>query len=327
MQRRRFIGVLGGMLAWPIAVRAQQRSKVWRVGFISGLARPSTLQGTVLSGLPQGMSDLGYVEGRDYIIEWRFADGKYDRYAEIASELVNLKVDVIVLGTASAVRPVQQTTKTIPIVLGYSTDPVGNGFVESLSRPGGNVTGLASSADDTAPKQIELALSLVPNLTRMAVLVNPDSPNKVVVEQAEAAARKARISLSLKQVRSQQEIEAAFVAFRRESVEAVLVVPDALFNTHTRLIAKLAIDGRLPTVSGQLQYVEAGALIAYGESLHDFFRRAATFVDKILKGAKPGQLPIEQPTRFFLVINMKTAKALSLEVPPTLLTRADQLIE
>lgn len=327
MQRREFIGLVGGAAAWPLVARAQQRAKVWRIGFISGLSRPPSIEGTVLAGLPQGMGELGYVEGRDYVIDWRFADGNYDRYVEIASELVDLKVDVIVLGTASAVRSVQQVTKTIPIVLGYSTDPVGNGFVKSLGRPGGNITGLASSVDDTAPKQLELILSLVPTLSKLAILVNPDNPNKVVVERAEAAARKAGIALVLQPTRNAQEIEVAFATLGQAGVGAILVIPDAVFNTHRKLVADLAIKSHLPTVSGQLQYVEAGALVAYGESLREFFRRAATFVDKVVKGARPGDLPIEQPTRFFLMINLKTAKALGLEIPPSLLARADEVIE
>ena len=328
MRRLEFLAVVGGAATWPLGAHGQERPKIRRVGWISGLSRPPAIEATFSRDFLKGWGELGYVEGRDYLIDWRFADGKYERYAEIAAELVDQKVDVIVkLGTASAVRPVQEVTKSIPIVLGYSTDPVGNGFVKSLGRPGGNITGLASSADDTAPKQLELLASLVPGLTKVAVLVNPDNPNKVVSGRTEAAARNLGAVVTIKLVRTRQEIETVFDTFKEENVGAILVVPDALINTNREFVAGLAIKNGLPSVSGQLQYVEAGALIGYGESLREFFRRAATFVDKIFKGYRPGELPIEQPTKFFLAINMKTARAIGLEVPATFLARVDQVIE
>jgi putative ABC transport system substrate-binding protein len=328
IRRRKFITLLGGAAALsPLAARAQQPRKLRRIGVISGLSRPASIETHLLGGFPQGMRELGYVEGRDFVIEWRFAEGKYDRFKEFAAELIRLNVDIFMLGASASIRTVQQATSTIPIVMGYSTDPVGNGFVASLARPGGNITGLASSSDDTAPKQLELLTAVVPNLSRVAVLVNPNSPNYPVLTGAQAAAALAGLAVVPLQASSLPEIESAFAAAMRERAQAIMLVADSVFNDHRQRVAELAVASRLPMIAANHEYVEGGALMSYGENIRNFFRRAAGFVDKIFKGAKPSDLPVEQPTRFFLTINLKTAKALGLAIPPNLLALADEVIE
>jgi putative tryptophan/tyrosine transport system substrate-binding protein len=326
--RRRFLATLGGAAAWPLAAGAQQRERMRRIGFIAGASRPASLEVSQFGGFQQGMREHGYVEGKDFVMEWRFADANPERYSEFAAEFVQLKVDVIVLGTPAALRAVQQATSTIPIVMGYSVDPVGNGFVASLARPGGNITGLSSSQDDATPKQVELLTITVPNLLRVGLLANPDSPNfDPVLKNIRAAAKEVGLVLVPVEMRSPQEVPSAFATMARERVGAVMVMSDALTVMQQDRIAELALKNRLPTIFPLREYVVAGGLMAYGENIRDFFRRAAFYVDKILRGAKPTDLPIEQPTRFFLTINLKTAKALGLEIPPTLLARADEVIE
>jgi putative ABC transport system substrate-binding protein len=274
------------------------------------------------------MRELGYVEGKNLVIEWRFAEGNYARFGEFAAELVQLKVDAIVLGTPGALPAVQKATSTIPIVMGYSTDPVGGGFVASLSHPGGNTTGLASSGDDITPKHLELLLTIKPKLSRVGLLGNPNNPNYSSIRRsALAAAKKAGIVLLPVEARSPQEIETAFSTFTKGGAEAVIGTADAVAMLQRRRIAELALRNRLATMFSQSEYVEAGGLMSYGESLRDFFWRAATYVDKILKGAKPADLPIEQPMKFELVINMRTAKTLGIAVQKELLFRADRVIE
>jgi putative tryptophan/tyrosine transport system substrate-binding protein len=327
--RREFIFTLGGAAAaWPLAARAQQPSKVWRIGFIAGASRPASLEVSQFGGFQQGMREHGYIEGKDFVMEWRFADAKPERYSEFAAEFVRSKVDVIVIGTPAAVRTVQQATSTTPIVMGYSVDPVGNGFVASLARPGGNTTGLSSSQDDATPKQGELLTTAVPSLSRVGLLANPDSPNfDPVLKNVRTAVQKVGLVLVPVEMRSPQEVPSAFATMARERVGAVMVMSDALTVMQRNQIAELALKDRLPTIFPLREYVVAGGLMAYGENIRDFFLRAALYVDKILKGAKPTDLPIEQPTRFFLTINLKTAKALGLDVPPMLLARADEVIE
>lgn len=327
--RRAFITLVGGAaVAWPLAGRAQQPSKVWRIGFIAGASRPASLETSQFGGFQQDMREHGYVEGKDFVMEWRFADAKPERYSEFAAEFVQLKVDVIVVGTPAAVRTVQQATTTTPVVMGYSVDPVGNGFVASLARPGGNTTGLASSQDDATAKQMELLTLAVPKLSRVGWLANPDSPNfDPVLKNVRAAAQEVGLVLVAVEMRSPQEVASAFATMARERVGAVMVMSDALTVMQRDRIAELALKDRLPTIFPLREYVVAGGLMAYGENIRDFFRRAAFYVDKILKGAKPMDLPIEQPTRFFLTISLRTAKALNLAVPDTLLARADEVIE
>jgi putative tryptophan/tyrosine transport system substrate-binding protein len=325
MRRREFIALVGGAAAaWPLAARAQQSRKIWRIGMLSTVSRNTVLY----DGFLQGMRELGYVEGKNFIVEFRTTEGRYDRLPELASELVGLNVDVIVTGVVAAIPLLQRATTTIPIVMAYSTDPVGNGFVASLARPGGNTTGLAGSSDDTTPKQIELLATVVPNATRIGLLGNPETSTYApVLKNARDAARKARLDLMPVEARTPQQIEDAFASFRDKSVQAIMVAGDAIYFGQRQLIAELASRGRLASIFIQREYVEAGGLMSYGESLSDFFRRSATFVDKILKGDKPGELPVEQPTRFFLVVNLKTAKTINLKIPDELLAIADEVIE
>ena len=274
------------------------------------------------------MRELGYIDGRNLVIESHFAEGKYELISALAAELVRLNVDVIVVVTPSAVRPLQGMTTTIPIVMGFSTDPVGNGFATSLARPGGNVIGLASSSDDASPKQLELLTMVVPGLSRVGVLMNPGSLNSLpVMKSVQMAAQNGGLSIVPVEAANTQEIGAAFATLTKERVGAVMTAPDAFFNSNLKLIAELAISHRMPSIYSQGEYSEAGGLMSYGESLREFLRRAASFVDKIFKGAKAADLPIEQPTKFTLVINRKTANTLGLTIPQQLLMFAERVIE
>jgi putative tryptophan/tyrosine transport system substrate-binding protein len=329
VRRRQFITLLGGTAAaWPLATRAQQPERVRRVGFLLGAIPPAQFGLGDLGGFAQGMRELGYVEGRDFVIEWRSAEGRYERLYDLAAELARLKVDVILLGSPPAVRPTQQATTTIPIVMGYAVDPVGNGFVASLSRPGGNTTGLTGSTDDTAPKLLDLLTTIVPGLSRVAVLTNPTNPSSLaVMKNARSAAEKASLVVVPVEARNPQQIDEAFASLANERVTAIMVGGDAMFYVQREQLAQLALRNRMASVFPLREYAAAGGLMSYGESLREFYRRAASFVDKIFKGAKPGDLPIEQPTRFNLVINRKTADALGLTIPPQLYVFADEVIE
>jgi putative tryptophan/tyrosine transport system substrate-binding protein len=329
MKRREFITLIGGGVALgSLTAGAQQSTKLRRIEFLAGGVRPTPIEGTLYEGFPQGMRQRGYVEGKDFVIEWRFAEGKYERFSDFAAEMVSLQVDAIVLGTPAAIRSVQEATSTIPIIMGFSTDPVGNGFVASLSHPGGNTTGLASSTDDTVPKQLDILAMVVPRLRHFGFLANPDNPSySLVLRNVKNAAQQAGFNMRPYEARSFEEIESAFTKLANERVEAVMVISDALFFSHRRRIAELALEHRLASIFVLREYAAAGGLLSFGENLQDFFRRAATFVDKVFKGAKPADLPIEQPTRFNLVINLKTAKALGLDVPDKLLVIADEIIE
>ena len=329
MKRRGFITLLGGAAMWPLAARAQQPGTFRRIGFLYGSIPLTQLGSEDLSrAFIQRMLELDYLEGKDFVVEWRSAAGQYERLANLAAELARLKVDVIVTGSAAAVRPAQQATTTIPIVMAYSTDPVGNGFVASLARPGGNTTGLAGSSDDSAPKQLELLTIVMPRLSRVAILTNPHNPNSAaVIKSAQFAAEKVGLVVVPVEARSPEEIEDAFAAIAKQSIAAVVVGLDAAFFVHRQQLAQLALDNRLASMFPVRDYAAAGGLMSYGESLRDFYHRAASFVDKIFKGAKPSDLPIEQPTRFKLVINRKTADALGLTIPPQLYIFADEVIE
>jgi putative ABC transport system substrate-binding protein len=328
MKRREFITLIGGAAALPVTARAQRSGKVWRIGCLNGGSRPVSLESSPYGGFLQGMRQFGWVEERDFIIEWRFAEGRFELFPALAAELVRLKVDVIVLGAAAAVRAAQQATTTIPLVMVTSTDPVGNGFVASLSRPGGNVTGLASLYDDIASKHLELLTIAMPKLSRVGFLVNPDNPNSApVLKVAQAATLKADLTLVPVAARNPSEVESAFVALTKEQLDAMMMTGDPFFLTQRQRIVDFTLSNRMPTIFPQREYVESGGLMSYGESLQEFNRRAASYVDKILKGAKPADLPVEQPVSFFLVLNLKTAKALGLDVPPKLLALADEVIE
>jgi putative ABC transport system substrate-binding protein len=327
MKRREFITLLGGAAAaWPLAARAQQSDRLWRVGFLTAVSLETFSH--LYAGFQQGMRELGYVEGKDYVSEWRSLEEKYERVPEIAAELVRLKVDVIVTATGAALPALKRTVTTIPIVMAGSTDPIGKGLVTSLARPGGNITGLASSTDDSSPKQLELLAMVVPNASRIGLLGNPNTPTYFsVLKNTQDAGQKAGLSLVPLEARNVQEIENAFAAFAKERVSAVMVAGDAVFFGQRRRITDLALANRLPTMFASREYAEAGGLMSYGENLADFFRRAASYVDKIFRGAKAGELPIEQPTRFNLVINRRTADALGLAIPAQLYMFADEVIE
>jgi putative tryptophan/tyrosine transport system substrate-binding protein len=326
LKRREFITLLSSAAAWPFEVRAQQAGPLRRVGFLFS-ANPPDHFGSG-RGFTEGMRQLGYLEGKDFIIEWRFAEGHYERLPDLAAELVRTNVDVIVTGSSPAVRPAQQATATIPIVMGYSTDPVRNGFVASFAHPGGNTTGLAASGDDSSPKQVELLATIVPRLSRVAFMMNPESPtSSTLMKSAQSAAEKAGFLVVPVEARNPQEIDNAFAAMTKQNVDAVMVGTDATFFVQRQQIAQLALRNRLASMFQLREYVVAGGLMSYGESLEEFYRRAASFVDKIFKGAKPGDLPIEQPTRFNLVINRKTADAIGLTIPPQLYVFADDVVE
>jgi putative ABC transport system substrate-binding protein len=327
LSRRQFIMLLGGAAAtWPLAARAQQAGKVWRIAYLAGVSR-SAASGSY-AAFVEGMRELGYIEGKDFVIEWRSVEGRYERFPEMTAELVRLKVDIFVTGVTAALPALQRATATIPIVMAYSTDPVGNGLVASLVHPSGNITGLAGSSDDSSPKQLELLTTIVPNVSRVGLLGNPDTETySSVLNNVQDAARKVGLSLVPIEARNPQEIEDALAAFARERVLAVMVAVDAVFFGQRWRIAELALANRLATMFALREYAEAGGLMSYGENVADFFRRAASFVDKIFKGAKPGDLPIEQPTKFNLVINRKTADALGLTIPPQLYIFADEVIE
>jgi putative ABC transport system substrate-binding protein len=326
MRRREFVILLGGTATWPLAARAQQTGKIWRIGFLSGASHES--YSGLYAAFQLGMRELGYVEGKDFVGEARFAGGNYQRLPDLAADLVRLKVDIIVTGLTAGIRTLQQATSTIPIVMAYSTDPVGNGFVSSLARPGGNITGITGSSDDSAPKQLELLATVVPNTSRIGVLGNPATPTyPAVLKGAQNTARKAGLAVVPVEAGSPQQIRKAFATFAEERVQAVMVAADGVFFLQRQQLAELAIINRLPTMFSQREYAVAGGLMSYGENLSDFFRRAASFVDKIFKSAKPGDLPIEQPTKFNLVINRTTADAIGVTIPSHLYIFADEVIE
>ncbi len=328
ISRRRLIIAIGaGAVVLPLRSFAQQQGKVWRVGFLA-VRRPVSLDSDVFGALPQGMRELGYVEGKNLVIEWRFADRKIERLPGLATELVQLNVDVIVTAGTPATSAAQKATATIPIVMGTASDPVGSGFIKSLARPGGNITGLTYIPGEVSPKQLEMLLTMVPRLSRVAVLVDSrDSSHAEILKSVQAAAQMTRAKILPVEARTPQEIERAFSAMVREKAGAVLVVSGGLFNQQARQIAELAVKKQLPSISTRGEYAEVGGLMSYGTNFREGFRRAATYVDKILKGAKPGDLPVEQPTKFELIINGKTAKALGLKIPQSLLISADKVIE
>jgi putative tryptophan/tyrosine transport system substrate-binding protein len=314
----------GIALAAPLASLAQEQPKVWRIGLLASDSSSTR----VYDGFQQGMRELGYFEGKNCVIRRRFADGKYDRLPSLAAELVRLNVDVIVAGTSLSVQAAHQATATIPIVMVAVPDPVGEGFATSLSRPGGNITGLSSIVTELSIKHLELLRTAVPKLSRVAVLINPLNPSdSLILEQVYGAAYTRGVKLFPVEASSASQIEAGFGAMTRERTEALIVAADSYFDVQRDQITKLAVKNRLPTIFSSRELTEAGGLMSYGQDLAEHYRRAATYVDKILKGAKPGDLPIEQPTVLELVINRRIAKALGLTIPQELLLRADKVIE
>ncbi len=316
------------LLVAPLAAAAQQPAKVPRVGFLSPTSPSDPARQRGLAAFRQGLRELGYVEGHNIAIESRWADDKYNRLPDLAADLVRLKVDVIVAAAVPAIRAAKETTRTIPIVMAVVVDPVATGLVASLARPGGNVTGLSMMAPELVGKQMELLKEVVPKVSRMALLWNPANPgNLPQLQEAEVAARALGVRVQPLEARDPKEIDSAFAAMTRDRAGALMVLVDAMLVTQRTQIAGLAAKRRLPAVYGLRDHAEAGGLMSYGPHLPDLYRRAATYVDKILKGAKPAELPVEQPTRFELVVNLKTAKALGLTFPPSILIRADQLIQ
>ncbi len=312
----------------PVAPEAQQPTKTPRIGFLSPGSSSDPRNALTLGALGQGLRELGYVEGQNIAIESRWAEGRYDRLPGLAAELVRLKVDVIATYTAPAIQATKQATATIPIVMGGVIDPVAPGFVTSLARPGGNITGLSIMAPEVVEKQLEILKEVVPKVTRVAVLGNPANPGTAPqLRHAQDAARALKLQLQSLEALGPNDIDSAFAAMTKERAGAVLVLVDAMFEEHRTRITDLAVSRRLPSVYGLKNFVEAGGLLYYGAHEAERFRRAAIFIDKILKGAKPADLPVEQPTKFEFVVNLKTAKALGLTIPQSVLIRADQLID
>ena len=324
MRRRAFILALGGAAAaWPLAARAQQ-PKLPTIGFLGTAA--ASAWGPWTAAFVQRLHELGWIEGRTVAIQYRWAEGRTDRFAEIAAEFVRIKVDVIVTGGNAAVAA-KRASSAVPIVFAIVDDPVGSGLVTSLARPGGNVTGLSMQSTDLAGKRLALLREVVPGLRRLAIMANVDFPAAAQeMDEIQAAATKLGLDVATFELRRAEDIAPAFEALKGRG-EALYVVGDALVITHRVRINTLALTARLPTIFLLREYVEAGGLMSYGPSFPDLFRRAGDYVDKILRGAKPGDIPVEQPTKFDLIINLTTAKALGLSIPESFLVRADEVIE
>ena len=313
------------MLASVFPAEAQQPKKVPRLGYL--VANFPSTNPARNEAFRQGLRDLGYVEGKSIVIEWRYAEGKPDRLPVLAAELVRLKVDIIVTAGPSLTHAAKQATVTIPIVMAFDFDPVGNGFVASLARPGGNITGLSTLSPEISGKQLELLKETVPKLSRVAVLGNSTSPgNAQALREMELAAGVFKAKLQYLDVLDPKDIETAFRAGSKGRADAILVLPSPVLTSQRTQIVELAVKSRLPAIYWRSDFVEAGGLMSYGTSQNDLDRRAATYVDKILKGTKPADLPVEQPTKFELVINLKTAKQIGLTVPQKVLARADKVI-
>jgi putative ABC transport system substrate-binding protein len=326
IRRREFIFTLGGAAAaWPLAARAQQVGKLPTIGYL-GSGTPST-HGQWAVAFVQRLRELGWIEGRTVAIEVRWAEGRNERLAEIAAEFVRLKVDVIITVGTPSVIAAKQATSVIPIVFAGAADPVANNLVASLARPGGNVTGLSVQYTDLAGKRLELLGEVFPSLRRLAIMVNVANPGAMLeMAEAQAAAKTLGLEVATLEIRRAEDIAPAFEALK-ERADALYVCGEALTNTNRVRINTLALAERLPTMQGLREFVDAGGLMSYGPNFLVLHRRAADYVDKILRGTKPAELPVEQPTKFDLVVNLTTAKAIGLPVPPTLLARADEVIE
>ena len=331
LSRRAFMTSLAALAASPTiaskpqSAYAQQPTAPRHIGVLLVARSPEREE---VQAFRQGLRDAGYVEGRDVVIEWRYANGDYDRIPELAADLVQRKVDVIVVEATLATQAVKRATSTIPIVLAVVADPVGSGLVANLAHPGGNVTGLSLMVADLSAKRLQLLKAAIPRLTRVAVLWNPATPyHPKVVDELKAVAPSLAIELSFVGARTPEEFGPAFSAVGRAHAQALYVLDDAFFFTHRMTLLKLASKARLPVIYSQRNFPDAGALMSYGPNIEDLFRRSAGYVDKILKGAKPGDLPIEQPTKFEFVVNLRTAKALGLTIPQAILLQADDVIQ
>jgi putative tryptophan/tyrosine transport system substrate-binding protein len=329
IQNRKLVGIVALVITFAmcgVEVRAQQATKIPRIGFlfVSSLSSNSAR----IEAFQQGLHDLGYIEGKNIAIEWRSAEGRPDRVPALAAELARLKTDLIVTAGPAATRPVKDATVTIPIVMAQDTDPVGNGFVTSLARPGGNITGLSTLSPELSGKQLELLKEIVPKLSRMAVLGISTRPgNAQALKEMELAATGFKVQLQYLDVLDLKDIEPAFRAASKEHANAVLLLGNPIATSHRRQIIQLAAKNRLPAIYDRPEFVADGGLMTYAVSQNDLYRRAATYVDKILKGAKPADLPIEQPTKFEFIINLKAAKQIGLTIPPNVLARADRVIK
>ena len=324
MRRRKFITLLGGAAAWPLAARAQP--KITRVGFMGNST--VALEANLVGAFRDGLHELGYEEGRNIIIEYRWADGKYERFPALVAELIAAKVDVIVTAGTPAALAVKKATTTVPLVMVAVGDPVGTGLVPSLARPGGNLTGLSSIAPDLEGKRLDILREVVPTLSHVAILFNSLNPFHVAsMRQAHAAAQAMGIKLQQHDIRKSEDLDGAFAAIRNERPDALLILADRVFLHNRQRMMDFTEEQRLPNINAYTELVEAGGLMSYGPSYEDMHKRAAIYVDKIIKGAKPADLPIEQPSKFTFNINLKVAKALGLSVPSSLVTLADKVIE
>jgi len=323
--RRELMALIGCATAWPLAAQTARKREVPVVGVLSP-ASPNSVSTDVFR---DGMQELGYVDGQNIRIEYRMVNGAFDRLRDFAAELVALDVDVILAYLTQAALEAKKATSTVPIVMAGVADPVGMGLIGSLADPGGNVTGTSSIAADLVGKQMELIQEILPKNPSIAVLWNPANLafQKLQLKQAEDASRVFGVQLQILPARSPDDFSNAFTAIRREGAQALVILGDPMFGLHAESIARLALENQLPTMSANRRSVEAGSLIGFGPSYSALYRRAAVYVDKILKGAKPSDLPVEQPTEFELLINLRTAKSLGLTIPPTLLARADEVIE
>ena len=329
MNRRDAVVRLVALSAAPAAAFAQQQGNVRRIGFLAARSRSTQSNPDVYyDAFTQGMRELGYVEGKNLVIEWRFAEGKYERLPALAAELVRMKVELIATNSTPATEALQRATSTIPIVAIAVGDPIASGFAASLARPGGNITGLSLITIDLGPKYLELLKLIMPALSRAAVLENPGNPvDPAILKSVEAAGRQLGVKVLPVDASTLEEIERGFAAMGRERADAVIILPDSFFIRQRRQITELAARNRLPSMFSFREDVEAGGLMSYGVNMADIFRRAAIFVDKVLKGAKAGELPFEQPTKIHLAINRKTAKALGITISQELLFRADEVID
>jgi putative tryptophan/tyrosine transport system substrate-binding protein len=322
MKRREFITLLGGAAVWPVTAGAQHAGKMWRIAFIT------QAETNIYEALFERLRELGYVEGQNIIIERRYAEGRAEKFQEFAAEMVRLKADLIMTITTPAALAAKNATTTIPIVIPTAIDPVGTGLIASLARPGGNITGGAVLTGEMAAKRLELLKEVVPSLSRTAVLWNSANPaNALAWRETQGAARALGVTLQSHEVQGPKDFEIAFARTAEERPDALFVLDDALTIQYRKEIADFAMQKRLPSVFAAKDRVEAGGLMSYGPRYSEMMRHAASLVDKILRGAQPANLPMEQPTTFELVINLKTAKAIGLTVPPLLLSRADEVIE
>jgi putative ABC transport system substrate-binding protein len=329
MRRREFITLLGGAAAvWPPAASAQQGSTVRRIGFLLPGGARTTVVRAQLEAFRQGLKEYGWIDGQNISVEYRFAEGKEDALPRLAADLVRSQLDVIVAEGTAAIRAAKTATQTIPIVMATSSDPVGNGLVASLNRPGGNVTGRSLQTAELSGKRLQLLTEIVPKLARVAVFSNPLNPSiAAVIEQTKAAAQSLGIEIHLVEVQAPDHFESAFTAVTRASADALIVLPDPmLYGQHPRIVT-FATASRLPALFPEREVTEAGGLVAYGPSIPASFQRSAAYVDKILRGAKPADLPVEQPTTFELAVNLQTARAIGVTIPTSILLRADEVIE